>query len=381
MKNLKINSSNILASVLVLIFITTGLWLSACSENKKPIKVGFSGGLTGKLSDLGIAGRNGALLAVEEINASGGINGRPVEFIIKDDKQDADTAIRVDKELINEGVTAIIGHMTSSMSMAVLPMINKEKIVMISPTTSTNKLTGIDDYFFRVMPPNRKKIDHFANYAFNKMGIKNLVFLYDLSNKTYSEGLYSIFKSGFEKAGGKIVRTATFTSGQNIDYSGIAKSVIKASPDAILIVSGAMDAAMICQQLRKTDFDKPILADGWSHTNELIKHGGSAVEGVIFTNDFNNQSKNNKYIEFKTKFKDRFGIESDFASTGGYDAIQLLANVLRGADSFDDLKQHIQKQKRLEGLQGVIEIDRYGDSSRDFFMVRVENGKFVTFGR
>ncbi len=378
MKKQIINSPNILVSALVLNFIIIALWLSACSENKKPIKVGFSGCLTGKLSDLGIAGRNGALLAVEEINESGGIKGRPIELIVKDDKHDADTAIKVDKELIKEGVVAIIGHMTSTMSMAVVPTINKEKIVMISPTTSTNKLTGIDDYFFRVTTPSRKKTDHFADHAFHKMGIKTLAFLYDLSNKDYTEGWYRNFKTEFEKIGGDIIHTATFTSGQNIDYLNISQSVIKANPAAMLIVGGAMDTAMICQQLRKMDFNRPIMAAGWSYTNELIKHGGSAVEGIIFTDEFNNQSKNERYIEFKTKFKERFGKESGFAAISSYESIQLLINALRSADSFDDLKRHIQKQTMLEGVQGAIKMDHYGDGWRKFVRTIVENGKFVT---
>ncbi len=379
MKKQRINRTNIILSFMLLVSLIVGLWFWF-NENKKPIKVGFSGCLTGRLSDLGISGRNAAILAIEEINSSGGIKGRPIELIIKDDKSDADTAVQVDKELINERISAIIGHMTSSMSMAVLPMINKEKIVMISPTTSTNKLTGIDDYFFRVMTPNQIMIEHFANYAFHKMGVKTMAFLYDLSNKTYTEGLYRIFKSEFEKIGGKIIHAKTFTSELNTDYPGIAKSVTEANPEALFIVGSAMDTAMICQQLKKMEFNKPILSDGWAYTNELVKHGGSAVEGIIFTSDFDNQSKKLKYIKFKTEFKDRFGIEADFAAAFSYEATQLLINALRDADGFHDLKRHIEKQNRLEGLQGIIEMDRYGDSSRDFFLVRIENGKFVTFG-
>ena len=127
----------------ILIIIILGSGLTGC-DNNKPIKVGFVGGLTGRLSDLGIAGRNGVIMAIEEINKAGGINKRPIELITKDDKQDPEVAVNVDKELIDEGVVAIIGHMTSAMSIAALPLINKKQILMISPTTSTNKLFGIE---------------------------------------------------------------------------------------------------------------------------------------------------------------------------------------------------------------------------------------------
>ncbi len=118
-----------LAVFIFSILISAGI---GCEKKENPIKVGFVGGLTGRLSDLGTAGRNGVILAVEEINSRGGINGRPVELITKDDKQDPELSLRVDRELVDEGVAAIIGHMTSVMSMAVLPFINEEKILMIS---------------------------------------------------------------------------------------------------------------------------------------------------------------------------------------------------------------------------------------------------------
>ncbi|MDM8541162.1 ABC transporter substrate-binding protein [Desulfococcaceae bacterium HSG9] len=379
MQKQTVNRKNFFVFNLFLSFTIMLLGLLAC-ENKKPIKVGFSGCLTGKLSDLGISGRNGALIAVEEINASGGIKGRSIELIVKDDKHDAQTAIRADQELIDEGVAAIIGHMTSAMSIAALPLINKNKIVMISPTTSTNKLTGIDDYFFRMLMPNRRQTDKFARYAFHKMGIKTLTFLYDLSNKTYTEGWYRNFKSEFEKMGGKIIQAISFTSGQNVDYLGITQSAIKTDPDAMLFVSGAIDTAMICQQLKKMAYNRPIFAAGWSRTDELIKHGGSAVEGISFFTYFDKRSKNKRYIEFRSKFKERFGKDPDLAAVHSFEAIQLLINALRSAESFVYLKRHIQKQKTFKGLQGIIEMDRYGDAIRKIFLVRVENGKFVTIG-
>ncbi|MBW1797231.1 MAG: ABC transporter substrate-binding protein, partial [Deltaproteobacteria bacterium] len=110
---------------IILLLVSISMAVMWGCENKKPVKVGFVGGLTGRLSYLGTAGRNGVILAVEEINEAGGINGRPVELITRDDGHDPKVAVKVDRELIGEGVVAIIGHMTSSMSMAALPLINK----------------------------------------------------------------------------------------------------------------------------------------------------------------------------------------------------------------------------------------------------------------
>lgn len=128
-------SSSIRPIPVLMIFLLL-LALSACSDSS-PILIGFSGQLTGKIADIGVPARNGVQLAVETINAAGGINGRKLKLIIKDDGNTPEQAIRVDQELINAGVIAVIGHFTSTQTMAALPLFNKNKVVLLSPTTST----------------------------------------------------------------------------------------------------------------------------------------------------------------------------------------------------------------------------------------------------
>lgn len=162
-------------TICICIIIFSYFTFLGCSK-KKPVKIGFAGTLTGRLSDLGTAGRNGVMLAVEDINKSGGINGHPVELLIRDDKHDPLVSREVSQDLVNEGVVAIIGHMTSVASVASVPVVNKENVVMISPTTSANDLTGIDDYFFRVYSPSRFEINWFQARL-------NMLFLMTLREK------------------------------------------------------------------------------------------------------------------------------------------------------------------------------------------------------
>jgi branched-chain amino acid transport system substrate-binding protein len=164
-------------------------------EKKKPIKIGFVGGLTGPFDELGINGRNGVILAVEEANNAGGISGHPIKLICKDDQQNETRALNVDQELINEGVIAIIGHMTSTMSVKVLPLINKTKILMISPTTS--KLSCQDDYFIRLLPYNETNRP-LAQYAYHKLNLRKLTIVYDLSNIEFSQLIRDDITKEFE---------------------------------------------------------------------------------------------------------------------------------------------------------------------------------------
>jgi branched-chain amino acid transport system substrate-binding protein len=347
-----------------------------CEKKEDPIKVGFVGGLTGRLSDLGTAGRNGVILAVEEINSSGGINGRPVRLIIKDDKQNPEVTLRVDRELVDEGVVAIIGHMTSSMSMVAVPFVNKQKILMISPTTSTNKVTGIDDYFIRMMPPNKSETYHLARHAFKVMGLKKMAAIYDLSNRAYTEGYLNNFRNAFESLGGKIIYVETFTSGKNVDFVKSADSLLKPGPEGVLIVTGGPDAAMISQRIRMTGSKVPIFSCGWAMTADFIHDGGPAVEGVVLSTLFDRKSRQKAYLEFRERFEKRFGDTPDFAAANGYEAAFALFKALSKNADPQELKATILQQDTFEGLQGDFKVDQYGDPQRKRFLVTVLKGQF-----
>ena len=347
-----------------------------CKKKENPIKVGFVGGLTGRLSDLGTEGRNGVILAVEKINSSGGINGRPVKLITKDDKQNAEVTLRVDRELVDEGVVAIIGHMTSTMSMVALPFVNKQKILMISPTTSSNELMGIDDYFIRVIPPNKSETDHLARHAFNVMGLKKMAAIYDLSNRANTEEHFNNFKEEFEGLGGKINHLETFSSGKSMDFVKATDSLLKQDPDGVLIATGAPDVAMISQRIRMNGSKVPIFSCGWAMTAALIHDGGPAVEGVVFSQLFDRESRQKTYLEFKKRFEERFGEAPNFAAAHGYEAALALFKALSKNADPQELKATILQQNTIEGLQGDFKVDKYGDPQRKRLLITVKNGQF-----
>ncbi|PLY03770.1 MAG: ABC transporter substrate-binding protein, partial [Desulfuromonas sp.] len=158
------------------------LLVLGCEREVKPIKIGFVGGLTGRVAGLGISGRDGALLAVEEVNAAGGINGRNVVIVVKDDKQDPTAAKQGVAELIKEDVVAIIGHMTSSMTAVTLPLVNQAEKLMISPTSKSDLFSGKDDYLLRVTAPSSFNARKIAELACQEMGLKRFAVVYDLNN-------------------------------------------------------------------------------------------------------------------------------------------------------------------------------------------------------
>ena len=197
----------------VLFGVLASLFLVACGA-QEPISVGFAGVLTGPQADLGVAGRDGVILAVEQINEQGGINGRPIELIIKDDQGDPETARKVDAELAEAGVSAIIGHMTSGQVAAVLDQINKDQIVMIGPIVTSDRFTGKADYFFRNQMTTNQMGTALAEHIYHNRNMRNVAGIYDLGNQAYTEDLWRAFQNRFTELGGNAGQSYTFTSGE-----------------------------------------------------------------------------------------------------------------------------------------------------------------------
>lgn len=144
----------------------------------EPLRIGFIGGLAKRVADLGISGRNGVALAVNLRNQSGGINGRKIELIVEDDKQDPEAAKQAIARLLGHKVEAIIGPMTSVIAMAHVPLANEAKMVMVSPTVTTTKLSGLDDYFLRVIASTTEYAHKSADYHFQQQGQRRIAAAY-----------------------------------------------------------------------------------------------------------------------------------------------------------------------------------------------------------
>ena len=373
--NKKIKSPLIILVILVLILSLA----FGCSSPEQPIKIGFSGTLTGRLSEFGVSGRNGVILAVEEVNNAGGINGRTVELLTKDDKNDSDVAMVVDRELINEEVVAIIGHMTSTPSAEVAPLMNKEQMLMISPTAATNSLTGLDDFFLRVFPANKPETDKLAEYAFKKLGVKRVVSAFDISNPTFTQEWHENFQAEFEALGGECVLKKPFDTRSVTSFLDITQELISVKPDAIVISASAIDTAAISQQLRKLNQDIPVISSTWAMTDDFLQHSGPAGEGVLFAHPLKVGNQDEGYLSFAEAYTARFGNQPSFSATFGYEAARILMEALASTDNHSSqaLKDYIVEKRTFQGLQGEFVIDRFGDAVRDVFMITVREGQFI----
>jgi branched-chain amino acid transport system substrate-binding protein len=351
--------------------------LFSCQKSE-PLRIGFVGGLTGKAADLGTAGRNGVQLAVEQRNATGGINGRPVDLLVRDDEQNPETAKRVMADLIGQNTELIIGPMTSSMAMAMLPQVNASKSILLSPTVTTTDLAGKDDNFLRVMSVTTDYASKSARYQYEKLGIRKVAAIYDINNKSYTESWLNEFRTAFEKLGGQMVLVKNFPSGKDSLFQPLIKELLSAKADSVLIITNAVDSALICQQLRTQAPGQRIAMSEWASTERFIELAGAAAEGVVVSQFLNRNDNSQRYLDFLAAYRGRFKQEPGFAGVAGYDAALVALEAYSARKQGGSLKDVIIGKGSFQGVQQSLNIDRFGDANRKSFITVIRENLYKT---
>jgi branched-chain amino acid transport system substrate-binding protein len=355
--------------------LATGALLTACAP-PEPVRIGFLGGLSGRVADLGIAGRDGAILAVEQRNAGGGVKGRTIELLVEDDQQDATIAQEAAGRLIARGVVAIVGPMTSAMAVAVVPQLNASSVVMVAPTVTTNLLTAIDDQFLRVVAPTAAHVGKSAGHYYRELGMRRAVVVFDQRNKAYAASWAEDFRRAFEEAGGRVADEIGFDSSEAPRFEALAARVLDRRPDGVVIVANSVDTALLVQKLRRRDATLAIGTSEWAATERLIELGGRAVEGVVVAQYVDRDSKAPAWLAFRDAYRQRFGIEPGFAGLTAFDATNVVLDALAAQKPGRSLKQTIIERREFAGAQSPIRFDAHGDTFRDTYLAVIRDGAF-----
>lgn len=349
--------------------------LGGCARNR-PVRIGFSEQLTGPQSELGVQTRNGVLLAVEKINTSGGIDGRPIELVIRDDKGTPEGVRAADRELIKSGVVAIIGHATSQQTKEAMPVINAAHVVMISPSAAASELSTMSNYFFRVISEIRSRATGFAKSIYERRKLEKIAVIYDIDNEAYAQPYRESFYSEYESLGGKIVGTVAFSSMAKPNFDPLIVKLRSTNADGLLIIASSYDTAFIAQRARLIGWNVPLFSSSWAE-EILIKLGGKAVDGLELEQYYNLNSKSPAFLDFKSRYQKRYGEEPIGVAALGYETVEVLAAALRKTGgSADGLRQALLKTK-INGLVDIIAFDKHGGVVRPFYVGVARNGKTV----
>lgn len=344
----------------------------------QPIKIGFTGQFTGKFSDLGVQGRNGAQLALEHINASGGIHGRPLLMFAVDDGNTPEGARSALDRLHDEGVFLVIGNMTSSQTLAALPHAEELGMIMISPTTSSPLLEDRVDAHYRVISSSDTWSTALGRYA-AEAGNATVAGIYDRDNEAYAKTFLDSFLASFAAAGGRSLGEVSFRSSEVPDWSAYMELIDKTRPDALVVSASARDTAHLADALRRRGITLPIFSSPWAFTKDLIRFAGPAAEGIVSALSFSPDSTSPEFASFKRQYEERFGRKPGFAAAFSYEAMLTAAVALRKTNgSALGLTEVLGSLGPIQGVNGVFDLDAEGDTTRPSYILIIEGGAITT---
>ena len=350
-------------SVIFSIFFTScvqkGGDTNGTTSSGDTIKVGVYGDLTGQTASFGQSTKNGVQLAVDEINAAGGVNGKKIELIVEDDQGTPEKAKTVISKLISQDkVQAVIGEVASSNSLAAAPVAQEAKIPMISPSSTNPQVTEKGDYISRVCFIDPFQGSVMAKFAANTLKAKTAAVFGDV-NSDYSKGLTQFFEQEFTKLGGKVVAKESYTQ-QDPDFKGQLTKIRQLNPDVIYIPGYYGQVGIIAKQARELGMNQPLLGgDGWD-SPDLWKLGGDALKNAYISNHYSAENPAPEIQNFVKNYTAKFGAAPDSLAALAYDAAKVLADAIKRAGGAGDsakLKDAINATKDFAGVTGAITLD------------------------
>jgi branched-chain amino acid transport system substrate-binding protein len=318
---------------------------AACERKSTPgaqtstgdILIGLYGSLTGDGASFGISSREGAELAVDEVNKAGGLlGGRKIKLLVEDDQSKPEEASNAVTKLITEDkVVGVIGEVASRRSLAAGPVCQKYQVPMVSPASTNERVTEIGDYIFRVCFIDPFQGEVLAKFAYSDLKARKVAVLKDIQ-QDYSVGLTDSIVKHFTALGGQALDPVSYSSG-DADFKAILTQVRSEKPDAMFVTGYYPEAAIIVRQARELGMKMPILGgDGW--VGDALKNGREALANCYISNHYSGDNPDPVVQNFVKAYRARFNHEPDSIAALGYDAAKVLGDAMTRANSTDGPK-------------------------------------------
>ena len=364
---------------LLSLFGAAALGLAGCQKTSTDeIAVGEFASLTGKEATFGISSHEGTVLAVEELNAAGGVLGKKFKLLTEDNQSKAgESANAVNKLVAKDGVVAVLGEVASSRSLEAAPICQSNKIPLISPSSTNPKVTETGDFIFRVCFIDPFQGTVMANFAKKTLKAQKVAVFTDVKSD-YSKGLAKFFKEAYTKAGGQIASELDYNGGDK-DFKGQLTAIKSSAPDGIFVPGYYTDAALICIQAKEVGLNVPIFGgDGWE-SEKLTEIGQDAVEGTYFSTHYTPDAGGDKGKIFVEAYKKRYnGKLPDAMAALGYDSAMILADAIKRAGSTEGqkIRDALAATKDYDAVTGKITINAQRDADKSAVILQVKGGKF-----
>jgi branched-chain amino acid transport system substrate-binding protein len=351
--------------------------LTFARATEEPIRIGEYASITGKEASLGQSSHNGTVMAIDDLNAAGGVLGRPLLLITEDTQSKPGESATAAKKLISrDKVVALLGEVASSRSLEAAPVAQLAKVPMISPASTNPKVTETGNYIFRTCFIDPFQGPVMAKFAQEKLRAKRVALIVSNSS-AYSIGLAKFFREAFTANGGTIVLEQKYAEGDK-DFKAQLTAIKAAGVDAVFNPGYYNEGALIVLQARDLGLTLPIFgADSWE-AEALIELGGKAIEGAYLCSHYSPADPSPRVQNFVQAYKKRFGSTPDSNASLGYDSVLVLVDAIKRAGSTDraKIRDALAATKNFAAVTGNITIDAQRNASKNAVIIQVRNGKF-----
>jgi len=357
--------------------LATGCGSSTTSSDKpSELYIASANPMTGDSAQFGDMKVKAIQLALDEVNAKGGIDGAQVKLLIGDDTGNPKEAPNVAQKFASDKkVLAVIGHWNSSATLAARGIYEASGIPVVTDSVNKAITDGTTPHIYRISLTDTTQAQHLAKYAYEVMGKRKVAILFTAND--FGTGIKNDFTAAFTELGGEVVVSETYFEGQSKDFSPQLTKIKGKNPDLLFVPGYYVETALIAQQSKGLGMNIPMLGTDGISSDELIKLGGTAVEGIMFTGFFHPEVKYPGTEEFVTSFKEKYNKEPDTYAALAYDSAKLVLEAIseNGANRAE-IKKYLENVKDFPGVAGPISFVN-NDVKRGIVILTVKDGKII----
>jgi branched-chain amino acid transport system substrate-binding protein len=339
------------------------------------IKIGAVSCISGQLSTFGVSSIRGARMAIEEINAKGGVLGQSIDLVVDDNGSKAGETARIARKFLSQDhVVAILGDLTSSSTMEAAPLAQEANVPLLTPTATAISVTKVGDYVFRSCFTDPFTGRVMARFAIEHLRARRGVILTDVK-QDYSIGVSAELSSYYRQQGGQVLQEFSFSSGDT-DFRAQLSSLKSLQPDVVFVPAYYTEAALILREARQLGIKAAFVGgEGWDSPS-LVSVAGKSAEGSFYTDHFSPDDPEPLVQTFVQAYKTKYGTAPDALAALWYDGARLLVDAIRRAGSAEPAKirDALATTKNFPGVTGNISLDERRNASKPGVIVTIANG-------
>jgi branched-chain amino acid transport system substrate-binding protein len=338
-------------------------------------KIGAILTLSGDAAPYGESAKNAIEMAVNEINNNRLLKNKKLSVVYEDDQLDPKTGVNAFRKLVEiNKVSAIIGPLTSSVALAIAPVANEKKIVLLSPSASSPLITNAGDYIFRNVASDEYETKVMAKYATDVLKVKRVGIIY--INNDFGVGYKEYFSKYFRQKGGEVPIAETYEQGSSDFRTQLLKMKTNLI-DAIYII-GYKEMGRVLRQAHELGIKSEFLSYSAIEDPDIISQAENAAEGLIYTRQsFDPNDPDNVVNKFSALYRTLYKKDPDAYAALSYDAMKILVKAIsEGGSDSEGLKTALYAIKDFPGVTGRTTFDANGDVIKSISIKEIKNGKF-----